>query len=112
MAVLRLRGRRDFSRTFSSGRSYRNRLVVVIVMEAPGEATRVGYASARAVGTAVKRNRIRRRLRAVLAEVHQRVRPGRRVVVLGKAGVLDAPWDDLRRAVVSLLDKASCLDAG
>ncbi len=109
---MRLRGRRDFSRTFSAGRSYRNRLAVVIVLEAPGEATRVGYASARAVGTAVKRNRIRRRLRAVLAEVQQRVRPGRRVVVLGKVGALDASWDELCRAVVSLLEKAHCLDAG
>jgi ribonuclease P protein component len=80
-------------------------------MEAPGEATRVGYASARAAGSAVKRNRIRRRLRAVLADVTDRVRPGRRVVVLGKTGVLVAPWDELCRAVVSLLERAGLLDA-
>jgi ribonuclease P protein component len=81
-------------------------------MEVPGEATQVGYTSARSAGTAVKRNRIRRRLRAALAEVSHRVRPGRRVVVLGKTGVLVAPWDELCRAVANLLERAGCLEAG
>jgi ribonuclease P protein component len=108
--VQRLKGRRPFSQTFQSGRTYSNRLVVVFVQDVPGEPTRVGFAVARAAGRPVKRNRIRRRLRAVIALLDERIRPGRRVVILGKASVLDADFRELCRGVEGLLRRAGCME--
>jgi ribonuclease P protein component len=111
MKVERLKGRGPFSETFNRGRTYSNRYLVVFVQETPGEPARAGFATARAAGRPVKRNRIRRRLRAAFAEVSDRMRPGRRVVILGRQSVLEADWPELCRAMESVLDRAGVLEA-
>ena len=110
MRVERLKRPREFGHTVSTGRTYTNRFLVVFVSAVPGEPTRVGFAAARSAGTAVKRNRIRRRLRAAVAEMDRRLRPDRRIVVLGKTSVLDAEWGDVTRGLEALLDRAQCLE--
>jgi ribonuclease P protein component len=110
MRVERLKRPRDFGRTVSSGTRYTNRWLVLFVSKAPGEPTRVGFAAARSAGTAVKRNRIRRRLRAAVAGLHRPFCPGRRIVVLGRAPVLDASWQDLVDGLTALLDRGKCLE--
>ena len=85
--------------------------MVVFVQEAPGEPVRVGFTTARAAGGPVKRNRIKRRLRAAFAGIAERMRPGRRVVILGKGGVLEAAWPDVVAAVEEALRRAGALEA-
>lgn len=110
MQVERLKRPRDFGRTVSTGTTYTNRYLVVFVSAVPDEPTRVGFAAARSAGTAVKRNRIRRRLRAAVAGLSRPFCPGRRIVVLGKASALTASWLDLTRGLAALLDRAKCLE--
>ncbi|MGC8487593.1 MAG: ribonuclease P protein component [Clostridia bacterium] len=110
MRVERLKRPREFGHTVSTGRTYTNRFLVVFVSAVPGEPTRVGFAAARSAGTAVKRNRIRRRLRAAVAGLSRPFCPGRRIVVLGKASVLNASWRELTGALAALLDRAGCLE--
>lgn len=74
----------------------------------PAGVTRVGVAAARSAGSAVKRNRIRRRLRALLQEIGPPEVP-LQLVVLGKARVLEAPWPELVRSGRTLLARASRL---
>lgn len=106
----RLKRPRDFGHTVSTGATYTNRWLVIFVSAVPGEPTRVGFTAARSAGTAVKRNRIRRRLRAAVAGINRPFCPGRRIVVLGKASALTAPWRDLTTGLVTLLDRARCLE--
>ena len=110
VAVERLRSRRDFSQTFHRGQTFTNRLLVIFVQACTDETTRVGYTSARSAGGAVRRNRIRRRLRAAVAGVADRMRPGRRIVILGKTGVLGADWRDVTGSLETLLRRAGCLE--
>lgn len=65
---------------------------------------RVGFTASRKVGSAVARNRARRRLRAVAREVlPQRGRPGFDYVLIARSGTLDRPYaalvEDLNTAV-------------
>jgi ribonuclease P protein component len=61
--------------------------------EDPGPA-RVGFTVTRKVGTAVERNRVRRRLRAILrASGDERLRPGVDYVVIGRRAALEMPFD-------------------
>jgi ribonuclease P protein component len=110
MRVQRLKRPREFGATVSRGKAFSTRLMVVFVLEAPGEPGRIGFAAARAAGTAVKRNRIRRRLRAAVAELDRRLRPGRRIVVLGKTAALSAAWAELVQTVELSLDRLHCLE--
>ena len=70
--------------------------------------TRIGYTCSKKVGNAVARNRAKRRLRAIAAEVLPKAaRPGWDYVLIGRAGsTADLPYatlcDDLIRALSKL----------
>ncbi|MFQ5774039.1 MAG: ribonuclease P protein component [Kiloniellaceae bacterium] len=89
--------------------------------EKPGEAdaVRVGFTVTRKIGNAVRRNRARRRLRAVAAEVLPVCgRPGFDYVLIGRSGTLDRPFaallDDLRSALkrVTRAERGASTTAG
>lgn len=72
----------------------------------PGEPpARVAYAVSRAVGSAVERNRVRRRLRALVAEAAAQLRPGAYLVGAAPRATRSSYQglrDDLRRALAQL----------
>lgn len=68
--VWRLRGRSNFTRLRNEGRRVRRGPITVTYVTTPssGNPPRVGYAIGRHVGSAVTRNRLRRRLREIVRE--------------------------------------------
>jgi ribonuclease P protein component len=99
-----LSARKDFREVYARGRRTRRDGVTVIgaPSTAGGGESRVGFVVPRSVGTAVVRNRIRRRLRAVFAQVAPVA--GFDVVVRGEAQVAEIEFQQLvgevRRALV------------
>jgi ribonuclease P protein component len=73
-----------------------------------GEGLRVGFTVSRKVGNAVKRNRARRRLRAVVAEVMpEQGRPGHDYVVIGRGSTLTRGFEDLKSDLRVAIERAS-----
>jgi len=58
----------DFKRVRREGRSYAHPLLVLTVASGIGENTRVGFITGKAIGNAVKRNRVKRQLRSIFSE--------------------------------------------
>ena len=57
---------------------------------------RLGLTASRKVGNAVRRNRARRRLRALArTELANRARSGTDYVMIARQGTAERPWDDL-----------------
>ena len=113
----RLRRRADFVATVRSTRGVRGTGLLVVhaatpdpsppaLSSAPIAAPRVGFVVSRAVGAAVVRNRVRRRLRHLVAEQLDRIPPGSRVVVRALPGSAVATYDQLGAALRSALDRA------
>jgi ribonuclease P protein component len=87
----RLRGRRGaVTVTFSSG----------------GVRPRVAYAVGKKVGGSVERNRLRRRLRAAVAEAESGVAPGAYLVAAGPAAG-ELGFEELKRTVAAAMTAAS-----
>jgi ribonuclease P protein component len=61
------------------------------------------------VGTAVTRNRVRRRLREIVRARLPRVESGWDLALVARGAVVRASYDDLRRAVDEVLSKAGLL---
>lgn len=76
-AIWRVRDRATFAALRRQGRRAHSGPLSVTWLPGPGtQPSRVAYAIGRTVGPAVVRNRIRRRLRAVVAELAGDLRPG------------------------------------
>ena len=57
---------------------------------------RLGLTASKKTGNAVRRNRARRRLRALARnELAKRARPGTDYVMIARHGTAERPWDDL-----------------
>ena len=94
----RLRNATDFERVTGTGR--RTRHDGLVVYAAPSDDPRVGFAIPRSAGTAVERNRARRRLRE-LARKH--VGTGHDVVVRAESPAMGASFQELERHLTRAL---------
>jgi ribonuclease P protein component len=97
-----LRSRSDFSALQAAGRTRGHRLLTVRTRPNGLDHPRFGISTGRNVGTAVVRNRVRRRVREIL-----RAMPiggaGRDILVVCRPAAATASYDELREAIGRLL---------
>ena len=102
----RMRTSAQFSATVRSGARSGRRNVVVSVRSGTGEPSRVGFVVSKAVGNAVVRNRVKRRLRELAARTVREQPHGMDVVVRALPPAAAASWDELGRDYRSALETA------
>ena len=97
----RLSRSRDFDAVYRHGRSVATRYLVLYSFareEEVSDEPRLGLAVGRQLGTAIERNRLKRRLRAAFDELRERVPGGRDYVLIARPGLSEAiagrgfPW--------------------
>ena len=82
------------------------RTAVVYMVKTGDASSMAGFAVSRAVGGAVVRNLVKRRLRAVMAEALTTVPTGSRVVVRALPAAAEASYSELRADVVGTMARA------
>lgn len=105
----RLTRSEDFKRVRRSGKSYAHPLVVLIALKSEksgASRVRVGVAAGRTVGTAVKRNRAKRLLREAMRPFLPNVASGLDLLLIARPGLASASLEDVRQALLSLLQRA------
>jgi ribonuclease P protein component len=103
-SLLMLRSPRDFSALQAEGRGRGHQLVAVRVRRNGLDRDRFGISTGRKVGSAVVRNRVRRRIREILrAWDHPGVRWD--VLVVARPASATASFGDLRVALLRLLSQ-------
>jgi ribonuclease P protein component len=80
-----------------TGKRSRHALLQVVARNVGGPGTRVGFSVGRQVGGAVVRNRVRRRLRMIVRDLHWR--QGYDIVIVARQGCEMASYQELQRAV-------------
>ena len=87
-----------FRRMYSKGRSAVTPMVVVYCRKNGRDHNRLGVTVSTKLGTAVVRNRARRRLREVYRLAQPGLRRGYDVVLVARSRCLSAPWGKLTAA--------------
>jgi ribonuclease P protein component len=105
--VWRIQDRATFEALRRNGRrSRRGHVTVTFVVNGDESVPRVAYAVGKRVGGAVVRNRLRRRLRAVVAETSGSLPPGAYLVGAGPEAV-SLRYEDLKAQVTAAMTSAS-----
>ena len=99
----------DFKRVRRIGKSYAHPLVVFVVSSNELQHARVGVVAGRAVGTAVQRNRAKRRLRACLDGWLPCIQDGWDMIFLARKSMDQASFAEIRDAVQLLLKRAGLI---
>jgi len=109
----RLSRSRDFDAVYRHGRSVSTRYLVLywFVREDDGEGARLGLAVPKAVGTAIVRNRIKRRLKEIFYARSEELPQNQDYVVVVRPGLAEAAesrgFDWLTERVEEILGKAA-----
>lgn len=107
---LRLKRPQDFQRIRDQGQHHRGRLLSLNVLGNDLPNNRFGFVVSRRVGTAVVRNRVKRRLRTAVRNRLDKLVGGFDVVIIGHAAAAAASYRELDARLVELFQKAGLLD--
>jgi ribonuclease P protein component len=92
----RLTQRSDFLAAAAGARAPATAFVLQARQRSDAGPPRIGFTVSKTVGTAVERNRVRRRLREIVRlSAAGRLRSGNDYVLVGRRAALDAPFDRL-----------------
>jgi ribonuclease P protein component len=108
MPMQRLRQRADFLAAAASGRKVPTASFVLQARKRADDGpARVGFTVSKKVGTAVERNRVRRRLRETVRHTGAGgMRPGHDYVLIGRRAALELPFAQLAQALDGALRRA------
>lgn len=108
--VTTLKKRADFLRLNRGHKYIAPYFILRYLPGEPGAACRMGYTVTTKCGNAVVRNRIKRRLRALVRELSAQCLPGTDYVLIARAdaeqSAAEAPADALRAALAKALEAA------
>ena len=99
----RIRRRPEFERIYSTGTKVHGRYMTLFVMVNGTDASRLGVAATRKLGSAVDRNRAKRRARELFRR--RRQVGGLDIVIVPRREMLDAPFASLEAEYASLLGR-------
>jgi ribonuclease P protein component len=101
-----LRRKADFEALARGGRARSTPLLVLRALRTSGATTRIGLSTPRSVGGAVERNRVRRRLRALIRERYGQLETGWDLLVIARPGAAQATYAELREALANVLRRS------
>ena len=101
-----LRRRADFDAIGRAGRTQSTPLLVLRSLHTGRSETRIGLSTPRTLGDAVRRNRVRRRLRELVRGRLGRIGGGWDLLLIARPSAAAASWYDLAAALDDLLRRS------
>lgn len=100
---------RDFARVKKEGKTRHHKFVVLVFIPNNMEYSRAAFVASKAVGNAVTRNLIKRRMRACVVNSWSNVKSGWDLVFYARTAGTIASYNNLREAISVLLLKADLI---
>lgn len=107
----RVRTDKQFQEIRRQGRSYANHLLVLCALPNDLPYSRFGFAVNSRIGSAVRRNRIKRRLREIMRLQQDDIQPGWDIVLIARQPIRAADYQEMETACARLLRRAQLFQA-
>lgn len=104
-----LKRHKEFRYTYARGKAQSVPLLTLIYAKSRNPSVRIGLSVSKRVGNAVRRNRAKRRMRAALTPLLDRIAGGYNVILVAKSDVPDAPFSELTAQMESVFRRAGLL---
>lgn len=108
--VNRLKKRYQFSYVYRSGTKYSGKCLSLYTASSNTKNIKVGLCVTKKIGHAVKRNKVRRRLREIVKKYLPNLNQKFNIVVVAKDNILDFEFSTIESDFVNLLKKADLFD--
>jgi len=105
----RIRKRAEYQAVYRKGKRYAHKYVIMYVLERKDENRRLGVACPKAVGSPVRKNRVKRLFREVFRLNKHRIKPGVDIVLVGREGASSLNYWEMERIILSLMRRAGIL---
>jgi ribonuclease P protein component len=105
----RLKAESDVQRVWQQGRAFAHPLVILRVRANELALSRAAFVAGKKLGTAVRRNYAKRRLRHALAPLFPKIPAGFDFVLIARGNIIQAPFTDIQEAVREVLRRAKLL---
>ncbi len=102
----RLRSRSDYLRIQQKGKMKKGRFLILLSLENGLTTSRFGLTVSRKLGNAVKRNRVRRRIREIERIHMRRIKTGFDVVAIARGRARDAGFNEMKEEYLELARNA------
>jgi ribonuclease P protein component len=106
---VRLRKRPELRKVQNEGRRFPGSHVILLVSPRATGSTRFGVTASRRLGTAVARNRVRRRIREIMRVRRPSLAEGFDLLVIARSSAATAPFPRLQADLLKLLQAAGTL---
>lgn len=104
----RLAASSDFHRVYQNGSSVASKHLVLYYLPS-GDGTRIGFSVGKKLGSAVARNRVKRRLRAASSPVIPLLVAGHDLIIIARKPLLELDYDGIERVVKEIVGRAALL---
>jgi len=105
----RLTHRKDFQKIRSEGLTQKNQCAVLLYRKNEIGISRAAVVASKKIGNAVKRNRVKRMIRACLDRYWNGIHPGWDLIFYARTSGAKASFDELCTAIEGLLKKANLI---
>lgn len=99
----------EFQRLYHKGKSAASPYLALYCRKCKRDQNRLGFTVGKKVGCAVRRNRVRRRLREIYRTNEDKIRPGYDIVVVARVRACHSRYAELQRQFLRTADKLGLL---
>ena len=106
----RLKKQKDFDRVFHQGKGYKEKEIFIKVLKKEAPDLRFGFVVSKKVSNrAVKRNRLKRRLREIVRSFLPHIKQGYDIVIIALPGAERYNFWELQEIVLAIFQKAGII---
>ena len=104
-----LKRNKEFRRVYRQGKSAGSHILVLIHQSSRKPDVKIGLSVSKRIGSAVVRNRVKRRLREAVTPLLPEIAPGCRLIFIARSPILDASFKEIESTVRRLVRKVGLL---